>query len=278
MSDKRFQLACVQVTSTNEVAENIDTVSALIDEAAAGGADFIALPETVGVLETRRRELFPRITSQDEDAALKAWRAQAKARGVWLLIGSLMIKIAEDKAANRSFLIDDRGEIRASYDKIHMFDVDLPGGESYRESKSYRPGDKAVIAATPWGKLGMSICYDLRFPYLYRTLAKGGAEMLAVPAAFTQPTGEAHWHTLLRARAIETGSFVFAPAQTGTHATGRKTYGHSLIVDPWGVVLADGGRRPGVVTAEIDLARVGEVRSQIPSLTHDRLFTLTAPD
>jgi predicted amidohydrolase len=182
------------------------------------------------------------------------------------------MKLSDTKIANRSFVLNPAGEIAAWYDKIHMFDVDLPNGESYRESKNYQPGDRAVVADLPWGKLGLSICYDLRFPYLYRALAHQGADFLCVPAAFTKVTGEAHWHSLLQARAIENTCFVFAPAQTGKHDDGRSTYGHSLIVDPWGEVLADGGTEVGYVTADIDMARVAEARDRVPSITHDRDF------
>lgn len=268
----RFTLACVQSTAADVVSTNIHEVGGLIERAADEGAQFVATPETCGLMEMRREALFEKIVAQEDDEALKAFRRLAKDRGVWLLIGSLMIRLSEDRAANRSFLIDDHGEIRATYDKLHMFDVDLGENERYQESRTYRPGERAVVADTPWGKLGMSICYDLRFPYLYRALALAGAEMLAVPAAFTVPTGEAHWHVLLRARAIETGCFVFAPAQTGHHATGRKTYGHSLIVDPWGRVLADAGAGKGVILHEVDMARVAEVRRNVPALSHTRSF------
>ncbi|HEX2151806.1 MAG TPA: carbon-nitrogen hydrolase family protein, partial [Stellaceae bacterium] len=208
-------------------------------------------------------------------------RELARETAAWLLLGSLVIDQAgepgadpgESRLANRSFLIDSTGAIVARYDKIHMFDIDLPGGESYRESNAYSPGGHTVVAETPWGRLGMSVCYDLRFPHLYRALAQAGADFLSVPSVFTVPTGRAHWHVLLRARAIENGVFVFAPAQWGEHAGGRRSYGHSLIVDPWGEVLADGGEETGIVTARIDPARVAEARRSVPSLTHDRAFT-----
>ncbi|HYD99546.1 MAG TPA: carbon-nitrogen hydrolase family protein, partial [Alphaproteobacteria bacterium] len=187
------------------------------------------------------------------------------------------VLLEDGRVANRLFVIDPQGEIRARYDKIHMFDVDLAGGESYRESATFRPGEQAVLAQTPWGGLGMTVCYDLRFPHLYRALAQAGARLLAVPAAFTVPTGRAHWHVLLRARAIETGCFVIAPAQTGTHDAGRQTYGHSLIVDPWGEVLADGGGEPGFVTADLDLGRIDEARGMVPALRHDRPFAPPSP-
>src|SRR5207247_1825859 len=180
---------------------------------------------------------------------------------------------SEERLANRSFLIDAGGAIVSRYDKIHMYDIDLPGGESYRESNAYRPGGRTIVAETPWGRLGMSVCYDVRFPHLYRALAQAGADFLAVPSVFTVPTGRAHWHVLLRARAIENACFVFAPAQWGEHTAGRKSYGHSLIVDPWGEVMADGGEAVGVVTARIDPARIAEARRSVPSLTHDRAFT-----
>jgi predicted amidohydrolase len=223
----------------------------------------------------RRRET---VRPEREDAMLAGLRALARDTGAWVLIGSLAIDISqetegESRLANRSFLVDARGEIVARYDKIHMFDVDLAGGESYRESNAYRPGENTVVAETPWGRLGMTVCYDLRFPHLYRALAQAGADFLAVPSVFTVPTGKAHWHTLLRARAIENGSFMFAPAQWCEHAKGRRSYGHSLIVDPWGEVLADGGEAVGVVSARIDPARVAEVRRMVPSLQHDRPFT-----
>jgi len=192
--------------------------------------------------------------------------------GVWLLIGSLAIKVSDTKTANRSFLIDPKGGIAAQYDKIHLFDVDLPSGETYRESNTVAGGNRAILAETSWGRLGMTICYDLRFPHLYRALAKAGAFLLTVPSAFTETTGKAHWHTLLRARAIENGAFVVAPAQGGTHANGRKTYGHSLIVAPWGEVLAEAGTDPCVIVAEIDSARVTDARTRVPSLKHDRDF------
>jgi predicted amidohydrolase len=184
----------------------------------------------------------------------------------------MSVKLEGERLANRSFLIDPAGQIKARYDKIHMFDVDLAGGESYRESATYRPGDRAVLANLPWGTLGMTICYDMRFPQLYRTLAQAGAMFITVPSAFTRPTGQAHWHVLLRARAIETGCFIIAPAQCGEHAEGRKTYGHSLIVSPWGEVLADGGEQVGISLVEIDATKVREARGMVPALDHDRAF------
>ncbi len=267
-----FRLACVQTNSGNDMAANIAAASALVRAAHADGADLISLPECVAMMETGRANILARAESEDHHPALAAFRDLAAELGVWLLAGSLTIDIGEDRVANRLYLLDSAGGIHARYDKIHMFDVDLAGGESYRESSTYRPGEAAVVAETPFGRLGMTVCYDLRFPQLYRALAQAGAGLLAVPSAFTRQTGEAHWHVLLRARAIEAGAYVFAAAQCGSHAGGRKTYGHSLIVDPWGVVLADGGEEPGFVIADVDPAKAADSRRSLPSLTHDREF------
>lgn len=274
-----FTAACLQLNSSAVVAENIATVSGLARQAASRGARFITTPE-VTTLVTRmqadviRSSTFP----QDEDPAVAAFQALAEELQVWLLIGSIPIRLSDTQAANRCFLFDPRGRIAASYDKIHMFDVDLPNGERYRESKSFAPGQRAVLHNLPWGRLGLSICYDLRFPHLYRALAKAGADFITIPAAFTKTTGEAHWHILLRARAIETGCFIIAAAQTGTHSgDGRKTYGHSLIVSPWGEILADAGEEVGFILAEIDPARVAKARSQVPSLTHDVDYQMVNP-
>jgi deaminated glutathione amidase len=275
-----FTAACIQFTAGSEPQANLATVTRLIREARAAGADLIATPEVTNfVAAGRRRHELAR--SEAEDPVLAGLRALAHETGAWLLIGSLAIDISrepgaaagERRLANRSFLVDAEGAIVARYDKIHMFDVDLAGGESYRESNAYRPGDRAVLARTPWGVLGMTVCYDLRFPHLYRALAQEGADFLAIPSVFTVPTGRAHWHVLMRARAIETGCFVLAPAQWGEHDGGRRSYGHSLIVDPWGEVLADGGEGVGVVAAPIDPGRIAEVRRMVPSLGHDRPFT-----
>ena len=237
-------------------------------------------PEASNLIESGRRRR-DKARREADDPFLAGMRDLARELGAWLLLGSLVIDPAgepgagdETRLANRSFLLDAQGGIVAQYDKIHMFDIDLPGGESYRESNAYRPGDHTVVAETPWGRLGMSVCYDVRFPHLYRALAQAGADFLAVPSVFTVPTGRAHWHVLLRARAIENGCFVFAPAQWGEHTAGRKSYGHSLIVDPWGEVLAEGGEGVGIITAtEIDPARIAKVRGGLPSLQHDRRFT-----
>lgn len=267
-----FIAACVQTTSAREFAENLETVPPLIRAARDAGADLVLTPENVSMLEPRNRRLLEKALPETEHPALAAFRAQARDLGIWLLIGSLAIRAEDGRAWNRSVLLDSDGAIAARYDKIHLFDVDLDGGESYRESASIAPGGRAVVADTPWGRLGMTVCYDLRFPQLYRALAKAGAHFISIPAAFTRQTGMAHWHVLQRARAIETGCFVLAPAQTGTHAEGRQTYGHALIVDPWGTVLADAGEAVGFVTAEIDPSRVAAARAKIPALTHDRPF------
>lgn len=274
-SGKTFTAACVQMRGSCSVAENIAAASALISEAAAQGADFVATPEMTSLLVSKTAELFEKVREEKDDEALAAFRALAAEKKIWLLIGSLPIRLSSEKVANRAFLISPEGEVTTRYDKIHMFDVDLAGGESYRESKNYEPGREASLARLPWGRLGLTICYDIRFPHLYRTLAQAGADFLTVPAAFTKQTGEAHWHTLLKARAIETGCFVIAPAQGGKHECGRETYGHSLIIAPWGEVIAEAAHaEPGVILAEIDPARIAEARSRVPSLGHDRGFGL----
>jgi predicted amidohydrolase len=234
-------------------------------------------PEVSDMIEPKRALRLEKARAESDHPMLAAWRALARETGAHLLLGSVMLREAgSERLLNRSFLIAPDGEISARYDKIHMFDVDLPGGESYRESAVFQPGDRAVLAPLPWGTLGMSVCYDLRFPQLYRALAQGGADFLAVPSAFTVPTGRAHWHVLLRARAIENGCFVFAPAQDGEHAEGRRTYGHSLIVAPWGEVLAEAQEGVGFVTAAIDPGRIEEARRAVPSLRHDRPFAAPA--
>ncbi|MEE8505216.1 MAG: carbon-nitrogen hydrolase family protein [Kiloniellales bacterium] len=263
----------MQMTSGPEPAGNIAAAGALIRTAKAQGAALVMTPETTNMIAPGRRHMMERARPEADDPAAAAFRALAAELGVWLLVGSLVLRDSEEKAVNRSLLIGPDGAVAARYDKIHMFDVEIPDGQSYRESKAYAAGDRAVTADLPWGRLGLTVCYDLRFPRLYRSLAKAGARFLAVPSAFTRFTGEAHWHVLLRARAVETGCFVFAPAQCGEHAGGRQTYGHSLIVAPWGEVLADGGEEPGVVLAEIDPARVDTARAMIPALGHDRDFT-----
>lgn len=272
MNAAPFRAACVTLCSGREPATNIEAASDLVRDAARDGAGFVCTPENTLLMESGGKHLFAAVKPEGDTPAVGDLAALAADLRIWLSVGSLAIKVSEDKVANRSFLMGPDGRIHARYDKIHMFDVSLPNGESYLESKNYRPGSDAVLAQTGFGTVGLTVCYDLRFPNLYRMLAQAGAEYLTVPSAFTQVTGEAHWHVLLRARAIETGAFVFAAAQSGTHENGRKTYGHSLIIDPWGEVLVDGGVETGFVCADIDPAKVEEARSRIPSLTHDRDF------
>lgn len=272
--EQRFRSAIIQLRSTRNVATNVAAVLNLVEDAARAGAQYVLTPENTTLMELESKSLFKNVAPESDNPALQAFRKCAEDLGVWLHIGGMPVALSDNKIANRGFLISDRGEIEARYDKIHMFDVDLPNGENYRESKNYEPGDKAVLADLPWGRLGLTICYDLRFPYLYRALAQEGAEMIAVPSAFTKQTGEAHWHILLRARAIETGCFVFAAAQGGFHECERATYGHSLIISPWGEVLAEAGAEPGVIFADIDLAEVKEARQRIPTLRRHRKFQL----
>ena len=273
-SGRGFRAALVQLCSGRSVDKNVDDAVGLIRDAAAGGAQYVQTPEVTTLMELETAKLFAAVEPEADNRALQRFRDLAAELKIWLHIGSMPVKVAPDKIANRAYVLTPDGSIAATYDKIHMFDVDLPGGESYRESKNYRPGDKAVVASLPWGGLGLAICYDLRFPQIFRALAKSGAKFLAVPAAFTKVTGEAHWHTLLRARAIECQCFVFAAAQGGRHEHGRDTYGHSLIISPWGQILAEGGVQPGVILADIDLQAIEDARSRVPSLGHDRPFTV----
>jgi predicted amidohydrolase len=263
----------VQFTSSDDPQDNLARLRPLIAQAAMEGAQLLCTPEVTNCVAPRAR-LREVATTQDQDLFLAGLREEAAMRGIWIAAGSLAMRAddGEGRLANRSFLIDQNGGIAARYDKIHMFDVDVSATETWRESEGFRPGNRAVIARTPLATLGLAVCYDLRFPHLFRALAQAGAEVLLVPAAFTRPTGEAHWEILLRARAIETGCFVLAAAQTGEHAGGRLTHGHSLAVTPWGQVLADAGRAPGVTLVDLDLAQVGEARHRIPALTHDRPF------
>jgi len=277
MDTPTFKAAMIQMRSGLTPSANIDDAARMIGEAKSAGADYVQTPEMTNVLAANRTQLFSVAVDEDADVSLASLREVARKLGLYVHIGSLAIRTSPERAANRGFLIDPKGEIAARYDKIHMFDVDLEGGESYRESRTYRPGEQAVLADLPWGRLGVTICYDLRFPALYRALAEAGATMLTVPSAFTVQTGEAHWHVLNRARAIENGSFLFAAAQCGQHESRRETYGHSLIVDPWGRILAEGGVEPGVVMAEIDLGEVAKARSRIPSLQHGRRFEIVEP-
>jgi deaminated glutathione amidase len=272
-----FKVGLIAMRSGLDPQANLDAVLAAINQAKRAGADYVQTPEMTNVLESKRDRLLANIVSDDNDPTLATLREVARKLSIYIHIGSLAIKASHEKAVNRSFLIDRRGDIAARYDKIHMFDVDLAGGESYRESNTYRAGELAVVADLPWGRLGMTVCYDLRFPALYRALAEAGASFFAIPSAFTRQTGEAHWHVLMRARAIENGCFVLAAAQGGKHESGRETFGHSLIIDPWGRILAEGGTEPGVVMAEIDPAEVAAARAKIPSLNHGRRFELVEP-
>jgi predicted amidohydrolase len=266
-----FKAACVQVNTSDDMAENIANASAFARAAVKDGADLVMMPENVSMMAGGRENTLAKAMPEESHAALAAFKKLAPELGVWLHCGSLAVKLMSGKIANRTYVIDPKGQITARYDKIHMFDVNLGNGERYAESSTFEAGDTAASIDLPWGRLGLTICYDLRFPNLYRHLAQQGAEFIAVPSAFTRPTGEAHWHVLLRARAIETGCFIFAPAQTGVHAGERKTYGHSLIVNPWGEVLADGGVEPGFVSATINPADVEQARTRIPSLSvHSR--------
>jgi len=272
-----FKAACIQLNAGREIEPNIRIAADFVRRARDAGADLIMTPEVSDMIEPKRAARAEKARDEASHPMLAAFRDLACETGAHLLLGSIMIRVeGGERLANRSFLIAPDGNILARYDKIHMFDVDLPGGESYRESAVFRPGETAVTAPLPWGTLGLTICYDLRFPHLYRSLAQAGADFLTIPAAFTVPTGKAHWHVLQRARAIENGCFVFAPAQCGEHAEGRRTYGHSLIVAPWGEILAEAGEAPEFVIAEIDPARVAEARRSVPALHHDRPFAVAS--
>ena len=274
-----MKAALLQVTSGDDPVENGRTVAAMMRQAAAQGAGFILTPEVTNCVSTNRQQQQAVLQPQEDDWTLATLRQQAAELGIWLLIGSLALKTADPdgRFANRSFLIAPDGTIRAWYDKIHMFDVQVSDTETYHESAGFRPGDRAVIADAGFARIGMTVCYDIRFPHLYRALAQAGAQILTVPAAFSPVTGAAHWETLLRARAIETGCYVLAPAQTGLHpsSTGgtRRTYGHSMVISPWGEVLADAGTAPGITFVDLDMNAVAQARARIPALTHDRKFT-----
>jgi predicted amidohydrolase len=272
-----FRIGLIQMRSGRSPSANAADAVSMIGEARKGGADYVLTPEMTNIIESDRERMFSTIVAEEHDASLATFRELARTLGIYVHVGSLAIKVSPDKAANRAFLIDRKGEIVARYDKIHMFDVDIGSGERYRESRNYRAGELAVVSELPWGRLGITVCYDLRFPALYRALAEAGASFLTIPSAFTRPTGEAHWHVLNRARAIENGCFVFAAAQGGKHESGRETYGHSLVIDPWGRVLAEGGVEPGVIFADIDPAEVASARSRIPSLQHGRRFEILEP-
>jgi deaminated glutathione amidase len=271
--------AVLQITSSDTPADNLAMVSAMLDTARAAGAGFVLTPEITNCITSNRDRQREVLTTEDADPVLAGLRAKAAALGIWLSIGSLGLKTGDPdgRFANRSLLIDPTGTVRACYDKIHMFDVNVSDTETYRESSAYRPGDTAVVFETPFAILGLTICYDVRFPYLHRALAQAGAEVILVPAAFSPVTGAAHWEPLLRARAIETGCYVLASAQTGLHpacvpSPPRRTYGHALIVSPWGEVLADADTDPGILYVDLDRAEVAKARLRIPSLTHDRPF------
>ncbi|MDE4276112.1 carbon-nitrogen hydrolase family protein [Phaeobacter gallaeciensis] len=273
-----MRAALLQMTSSDDPAENLDSVRAMMATAVAEGAGFVLTPEVTNCLSTSRAHQKAVLHHEEDDPTLAALRDEAAKLGVWLVLGSLGIKTrdADGRFANRQFLIGPDGGIVARYDKIHMFDVEVTPEETYRESDGYRPGTRAVLAETPFARIGMTICYDVRFPHLHRALAQAGAQVLTVPAAFSHVTGAAHWHTLLQARAIETGCYVLAPAQTGTHpvsrGASRRTFGHSLVVAPWGEILADAGTDPGVVCVDLDMEKVAEARKRVPALTHDREF------
>ena len=267
-----MRAAILQMTSGIDPAANAAAIVEAVGHAAGEGAEMLFTPEMAGYLDRNRARAADTLRSEADDPVLAAAREAAARHGLWVHLGSLPLKEegGDGRWVNRSFVIDGKGEIRARYDKIHLFDVDLATGESWRESAVYRPGEKVVAVETPWGRIGLSVCYDLRFPDLYRALTNAGATMLLVPAAFTVPTGEAHWHVLLRARAIEAGCFVIAPAQTGQHEDGRETYGHSLVIDPWGEVLLDMGEQAGLALADIDLSRVEDVRGRVPAIANRR--------
>jgi deaminated glutathione amidase len=277
-ADLSFTAAVVQMRTGLLPPANLEQGTKLIREAAAQGADYVLTPEVSNMIQANRQAMFENLAAEEDDLSLKAYRALAVELKIHLHIGSLALRVSPERAVNRSFLIAPDGTVIASYDKIHMFDIDLPGGESYRESANYQPGETAVIADLPWGRIGLTICYDVRFPALYRALAESGASFLTVPSAFTVRTGEAHWHTLLRARAIENGCFVFASAQAGTHESKRQSYGHSLIIDPWGTILAEGSAtETGVFLARIDPSKVETARKTVPSLQHGRRFSIADP-
>jgi deaminated glutathione amidase len=276
-ADNTFVAAMVQMRTGLLPEPSLAQATRLIRQAAEQGAHYVQTPEVSNMMQLNRKALFEHLAAEEHDLSLKAYRALANELKIYLHVGSLALRFSPEKAVNRSFLIGPDGEVIASYDKIHMFDIDLPGGESYRESANYQPGETAILADLPWGRIGLTICYDVRFPALYRALAESGAMFLTVPSAFTRKTGEAHWHTLLKARAIETGCFVFAAAQGGMHENKRETFGHSLIIDPWGTVIAEGGVEPGVFLAKIDPTKVETARKTIPSLQHGRRFSVVEP-
>jgi len=273
-----LKIACLQTNTSNDLAANLSAVTSMMREAAASGVQWVLTPEYTLMMDGSGRVMRDNALPADGGVSLTHLRSLAQELKVWLLIGSLTLRTGEEgegadtRIINRSFLIDAQGNVVATYDKIHMFDVTLPDGKVIRESSAYRPGDKAVTVDTPFGNVGLTICYDLRFPHLFRTLAQAGAQIITVPSSFQRQTGKAHWHVLLQARAIENGCYIIAPAMCGDHAGNRQTYGHSLVVNPWGEIVADGGEAPGITYAEVDVVRVGKVRGMIPSLAHDREY------
>ena len=267
-----FQVACLQLNSGNDLKANLAAVRSMAREAAGNGAQFVLTPEYALMMDGSGRAMRERALAADGAPALGELQSLVRELKVWFLAGSLTVRTDEERIANRSFLISAEGDVVATYDKIHMFDVTLPDGKVIRESSAYRPGDRAVVAGMPWGRLGMTVCYDLRFPGLFRALAKAGAQFIAVPSSFQRQTGKSHWHTLLKARAIENECFIFAPAMCGDHPGNRQTYGHTLIIDPWGEILAEGGDAPEIVYADVDPARAAKVRAMMPSLEHDREY------
>ena len=277
--NENFLAACVQLRSGIDRRRNTSAALDLIAEAASKGAKLIATPEMTNIVDRDADRMFAHLEEEEGLEEIGAFAEAARAHGAWLLIGSMAVKIGQRRAANRSFLFSPKGELAARYDKLHMFDVQLPKGETWKESNVYQPGESAVIVETPLATLGLSICYDVRFPHLYRALARAGAEVIAVPAAFTKQTGEAHWKTLLTARAIECGAYIIAPGQGGLHEDGRETYGHSLIIGPWGEIIAEApGDEPCVIVGEISPSKVSEVRSRIPNLSLERLIAVSRSD
>ena len=278
MTDK-FRVALLQMQTGNDLGANLDAVRTMTREAARGGAQFVLTPEYTLMMDGSGRVMRERALDAEGEPGLSGLRALAREHSVWLLVGSLTLNTLDTQGgriANRSYLIASDGSVVAAYDKIHMFDATLPDGKVIRESSAYCPGERAVIADTPWGRIGLTVCYDLRFPHLYRALAKAGALYLTIPSSFQRSTGKVHWHTLVKARAIENACFVFAPAMCGEHPGNRTTYGHSLVVDPWGEVLADGGDAPGIVFADIEPSRIGRIRGMLPCLEHDRDFQVSS--
>lgn len=272
----RLTTACLQINSGPDTKANLESLAPMIEEARSRGARLITLPENTDFKVSDRDKLYALACSEKDHLALPFFEQIAKKTGTWILAGGLAIRTEHEKLANRSLLFNDQGKIVARYDKIHLFDADLNQAESYRESNSFRAGNQAVICDTPWGKIGLTICYDLRFPHLYRALAKAGATIITIPASFVTTTGKLHWHVLLRARAIETGCFILAPGQCGTHDGGRTTYGHSLIIAPNGRIIAEAGEDPTILTAELNLNEVEEFRHMLPCLKHDREFTISS--